>query len=105
MRRRAFFRHAGEAALLRPVLPFFGKGVMRTKHLLYFVAAVVTPTDVFCTTRSQTPTIPFFSGLFMGQDLARGSGHEVFKNSRVESDPVRRCSKSHRSGWVEPGEF
>ena len=43
------------------------------------------------------------SGLSTDQDPAHRSGPELFKNSRVESRPVRRCSKSHGSGWLESG--
>ena len=37
---------------------------------------------------------------FAGHDPARGSVQELFKNSRVESGRVRRCSKPHGSRLV-----
>ena len=39
-------------------------------------------------------------GLFTGQDPAHGSGHEVFKTSRVGSGWAKRYSKSHGSSRV-----
>ena len=38
------------------------------------------------------------AGLFTGHGPARGSGDEVFQNSRAESGRVRRCSELSRVG-------
>ena len=38
------------------------------------------------------------TGLFTGHGPARGSGDEVFQNSRAESGRVRRCSELSRVG-------
>ena len=38
--------------------------------------------------------------LFTGQDSARGSGQELFENSRAEWGRVMTCSKSHWSGRI-----
>ena len=51
----------------------------------------------------KTKVTPTHVALFTGRDPARGSGQNVFKNSRTKSGRARRYSQSHGSGRVGSG--